>query len=62
MDFIAFITDMRSAITVISMTTFIGIVIWAYSARRKDNFDEAARLPFTDEEDLSQTEGAPRHG
>ncbi len=61
MDFIAFITDMRSAVTVISMATFIGIVIWAYSASRKTDFEEAARLPFADE-DLNQTEGAPRHG
>ena len=62
MDFIAFLTDMRSAVTVVSMLTFIGIVIWAYSASRKADFDEAARLPFADEEDLNQTEGAPRHG
>lgn len=61
MDFIAFITDMRSAVTVVSMATFIGIVIWAYSAKRKTDFDEAAQLPFA-EENLIQTEGAPRHG
>ena len=42
--------------------TFIGIVLWAYSAKRKDDFDEAARLPFADEEDLNKTEGEPRHG
>ena len=61
MDFIAFITDMRSAVTVISMATFIGIVIWAYSSSRKADFDEAARLPFADD-DLNKKEGAPRHG
>ena len=61
MDFIAFLTDIRSAVTVISMLTFIGIVIWAYSSSRKADFDEAARLPFAEEE-LNQTEGAPRHG
>ena len=61
MDFIAFITDIRSAVTVISMATFIGIVIWAYSSSRKADFEEAAQLPFADE-DLNQTEGAPRHG
>ena len=46
MDFIAFVTDMRSAVTVVSMATFIGIVIWAYSSSRKADFDEAAQLPF----------------
>jgi len=61
MDFIAFVTDMRSAVTVVSMATFIGIVIWAYSSSRKADFDEAAQLPFA-EEDSNQTEGAPRHG
>lgn len=61
MNFIAFINDMRSAVTVVSMATFIGIVIWAYSASRKADFDEAAQLPFA-EEDVKQTEGAPRHG
>ena len=62
MDFIAFITDMRSAVTVVSMMTFIGIVIWAYSASRKADFDEAAQLPFADEDDVKKIEGAPRHG
>lgn len=61
MDFIAFVTDMRSAVTVISLATFIGIVLWAYSSKRKADFDEAAQLPFAEEE-LNQTEGAPRHG
>jgi cytochrome c oxidase cbb3-type subunit 4 len=28
---------------------FIGLVLWAYSSRRKENFDEAANLPFADE-------------
>ena len=53
---------MRSVVTLISMATFIGIVLWAYSAKRKDDFEEAARLPFADEEDLNKTEGEPRHG
>lgn len=28
---------------------FIGIVAWAWSAKRKKAFDEAARLPLDDE-------------
>ena len=32
--------------TVVVMVIFIGIVIWAYSSKRKERFDEAARLPF----------------
>jgi cbb3-type cytochrome oxidase subunit 3 len=31
------------------LVIFIGIVIWAYSARQKDRFTEAARLPLDDD-------------
>jgi cytochrome c oxidase cbb3-type subunit 4 len=43
------------------MVTFIGIVIWAYSSRRAQDFEEAAMLPFADEEQLTK-EREPRHG
>jgi cytochrome c oxidase cbb3-type subunit IV len=56
------VSDARSIITVISMLTFIGIVFWAYSARRKNDFDEAAMLPFNEEDDLNKTKQEPRHG
>ena len=56
------VSDARSIITVISMLTFIGIVLWAYSARRKNDFDEAAMLPFNEEDDLTKTTQEPRHG
>ena len=41
--------------TVALLATFIGIVIWAYSSTRKEEFEEAARLPFDDDEDTSMT-------
>ena len=44
------INDFRSWHTLILMISFIGIVIWAYSRKRKKSFDEAANLPFADEE------------
>ena len=56
------VSDARSIITVISMLTFIGIVLWAYSMRRKNDFDEAAMLPFNEEDDLNKTTQEPRHG
>jgi cytochrome c oxidase cbb3-type subunit 4 len=28
---------------------FISVVLWAYSSKRKSNFDEAANLPFADD-------------
>ena len=41
------IDELRTWITVAAFVCFIGIVAWAYSRRRKGDFDEAARLPFT---------------
>ena len=35
--------------TIVVMITFLGIVFWAYSSKRKSSFDEAARLPFDEE-------------
>lgn len=43
------INDLRSVVTVISLLTFVGIVLWAWSKRNKASFDEAAQLPFTDD-------------
>jgi cytochrome c oxidase cbb3-type subunit 4 len=37
------INDIRAAITVASFVAFIGIVWWAYGARRRARFDRAAR-------------------
>jgi cytochrome c oxidase cbb3-type subunit IV len=43
------INELRSAVTVVSLLTFLGIVAWAWSRRNKAGFDEAAQLPFQDE-------------
>ena len=37
--------------TVLMLAVFIGIVVWAYSGRRKKDFDEAARLALDEDED-----------
>lgn len=37
---------LRSIVTVVTFLVFIGIVLWAWSARNRARFDEAARLPF----------------
>ena len=44
------LNDIRAWHTVILMIAFIGIIVWAYSKRRKKSFDEAANLPFADED------------
>lgn len=40
----------RSLVTLASLILFVGIVVWAYSRRNKSRFDEAARLPFEEED------------
>jgi len=37
---------LRGLSTLLLMLTFIGIVIWAWSSKRKNDFEEASRLPF----------------
>lgn len=48
------INDMRSLITVAGLVCFLAIAAWAYSSRRRKDFDEAANLPFTDPEELDE--------
>lgn len=43
----------RSLITALSLLAFIGIVVWAYGPGRRARFEEAAQLPFADEEPRS---------
>jgi cytochrome c oxidase cbb3-type subunit 4 len=43
------LNDFRAWHTVVLMLVFIGIIVWAFSKKRKSSFDEAANLPFADE-------------
>jgi len=38
-------------VTAVLITLFLGLVVWAYSSKRKASFDAASRLPL--EEDRS---------
>jgi len=40
--------------TLLAMIAFIGVACWAWSGRRKRDFDAAARLPLGEDE---QTKG-----
>lgn len=51
-------TDASSAMTVISLVTFLGILWWTFGARRKSDFDAASRLPFADDFDDAVTQQA----
>ena len=47
------VNDLRIAVTVLSFVAFAGVVVWAWSRRNLDRFDEAAHLPFAGD-DLSE--------
>lgn len=54
------VNDLRSIVTVLSLLVFLGIVLWAWSARRKAAFEEAGRLPFADTAATPGTGGQQR--
>jgi cytochrome c oxidase cbb3-type subunit IV len=41
------INILRSLVTAFSFVLFIAIFVWAYRPARKTDFDEAAQLPFS---------------
>lgn len=49
--------DMRVIGTVLCFLTFLGIVGWAWGKGRRQAFDEAAQLPFI-EDDVSGGEAS----
>lgn len=54
----------QSIWTVVTFAVFIGIIIWAWSGKRKQAFRDAANLPLEDEEYIRPPEktGDHRHG
>lgn len=40
---------LRGLATVTVLIAFVGICIWAYSGKRKEQFEQAANLPFADD-------------
>jgi len=39
--------------TVVAFVFFVGVVFWAWSGRRKHDFDKAARMALDDEKSVS---------
>ncbi len=54
------INDLRTIFTVLVILVFFGIVAWAYSAKQKASFDEAARLAL-DDDDTPARSGSAGH-
>jgi cytochrome c oxidase cbb3-type subunit IV len=43
------IGTVRGLLTAILFVAFVALVFWAYSSRRKAEFDELARMPLEDD-------------
>lgn len=48
------LTQIQVIWTVVVMIVFLSIVIWAWSGRRKESFDEAANIPLEEENFLQE--------
>jgi cytochrome c oxidase cbb3-type subunit 4 len=48
------LNDIRILVTVATFFTFIGIVAWAYSGRRKQAYEQAARMALDDDQPIDQ--------
>lgn len=40
------VNDLRIAVTVLSFLCFAGIVVWAWSRKRRGSLEECGRIPF----------------
>lgn len=47
--------------TLSTMAAFISIVIWAYGSKRKQYFEDAARSPFADDTDATNSNRGTQH-
>ena len=53
----------QSVWTLVVLVLFVGIVIWAWSGKRKQEFDEAANIPFhEDDTSAEKTSKENSHG
>jgi len=50
------INDLRGILTAIIFIAFIGIWVWAWSGRRKADFEASAALPLEEDHHLSDNE------
>lgn len=43
----------RSIVTLLAFLCFVGIVIWAWSRGARKGFEEAAQLPFNEDDEFA---------
>jgi cytochrome c oxidase cbb3-type subunit 4 len=41
---------LRAVTTVLAFVAFVGVVAWAWSRRRRDEFEQAANLPLEEDD------------
>jgi cytochrome c oxidase cbb3-type subunit 4 len=49
------VSFVQSVWTVIALVIFIGIVVWAFSKRKKADFDRAGRMALDDDEPVKES-------
>jgi len=55
------IDSVRSLVTALGLACFIAIVLWAFSRSAKKGFEEAAMLPFQEDEDVGKVPASGSH-
>ena len=50
------INDLRGLLTAVTLFSFIALWIWAWSSRRKADFDAQAALPLEEDQYISDNE------
>jgi cytochrome c oxidase cbb3-type subunit 4 len=49
------LNDFRGILTAVLLLAFVGLWIWAWSSRRKAEFDAAAELPLEEDHDMTNS-------
>ncbi len=48
-----------SLMTVVMLVVFVGIIVWAWSGKRRAAFEAAARMPLEDDDRCAAPTGEP---
>ena len=49
------INDLRGLLTAVLLFSFVGLWIWAWSSRRKPDFDASAALPLEEDQIMTNS-------
>jgi cytochrome c oxidase cbb3-type subunit 4 len=44
------INTIRAALTIILIIAFLGLVVWAWSSKRKETFDKLSQMPLEEDD------------